>query len=205
VEAPLAYRPPAHSVITDPLDWWREARTAAVVAVFAALLGSVVGVIWHAAAPTVGILAAVNGSAAAMKPFVGDDVWLGFLGVIAGIVCVLVLVVVAPEASRGPGAQLGLAVGGLLGMLVAARIGHRIGHHHVVEALQAAFPRGNAAGIRSVASLLDFKVRATGVLLSWPVASVVLGAVTAWVHELRQPTATNRLPAPVNSTYSVSP
>jgi hypothetical protein len=187
-------------------DWSAEARTAAVVTVFAALLGSVVGVIWHAVAPTVGLLAAVNGSAAAMKPFIGDDVWLGFLGAIAGVVCVLVLTLTAPEASRGPGAQIGLAAGGFLGMLVAARVGHQIGHSDVNHSLQAIFRGGDPAGIRRVVTLLDFKVRATGMLLSWPIVSVVVSAATTWVRAFTAPAAPiNSQQVPFPSLYSGSP
>lgn len=186
-----SYPAPVHT----PVDWLDEARTALLVTAFAALLGSVVGLLWHAIGPQVDIVDATRGSVAAMKALIGDDVWLGILGLLAGVVCVAVLVVVAPDQSRGPGAMLGLAVGGLLGMLVAARVGHRVGHDHLTAVLQTGFPGITPKGVKLVLGYFDFSVRAKGVLLSWPLMSILLNALIVW---LRSP---NDAPAVRVSAY----
>lgn len=171
------------------LDWRVvEARITLLVAAYAALFGAVVGVVWHAIAPAIAVARAINGSEAASKSLIGDDAWLALLGIAAGVVCVLMLFLVSPHAAVGPGAQLGLAVGGFLGMLVAARVGHLVGHHAVVSAVAARFPHATPAGIGQVASIFDFRVRAKGVLFAWPIASVFLCALIEWIRALKEPT-----------------
>jgi hypothetical protein len=168
--------------------WFGEALVAIVVAVFATLLGSLVGVVWHALAPHVAIVPAAQGSADAMKALIGDDLWLALLGIVAGVVCVAALVAVSPRASARPGAMVGLAVGGLLGMLVAARVGHLIGHGDLTHALRTQVPGIGAADIKLVLSYFDFSARWKAALLSWPIASVLLNAVIAAMRVPNQPT-----------------
>jgi hypothetical protein len=176
--------------------WSVELRMFAVVTGFVTLLGSVVGVVWHALAPQIGIVAAAEGSASAMKALIGDDAWLGLLGALAGVLCVLVLTVVAPKQSHGPGAMLGLAVGGLLAMLVAARVGHLIGHRELTNVLQDGFPGITPKGVKLVLSYFDFSVRATAVLLAWPFASVLVNGLIVWVRTSNeaQPARTSAYP-----------
>jgi hypothetical protein len=168
-------------------SWRTEIRTAVLVTAFLALLGSAVGILWHALAPEIGIVAATNGSTAAMKPLIGDDAWLGGLGILAGILSVLVLVVVARDTSDGPGAMVGLAVGGFLGMLVAARVGHLIGHRELTDAVRNGFPGVTPKGIELVLGYFDFTVRAKGVLFSWPLAAVLLNGVIVFMRSLNEP------------------
>ncbi len=170
------------------MSWWAEARSALLVATFATLLGSVVGVLWHALAPQVEIVAAAQGSASAMKALIGDDLWLGLLGIIAGIVCVALMWVAAPHASRGPGAFIGLAVGGLLGALVAARVGHLAGHRDLTNVLRARAPGISSADIKLVLSYFDFSARWKSVLFTWPLASVLLNALIAGFRVANEPT-----------------
>jgi hypothetical protein len=181
------------------VDWWAEIWIAGAVTAFAALFGALVGVVWHAVAPRIHIVAAAQGSSAAMKPLIGDDLWLGVLGVAAGIICVALLILVAPHASKGPGAQLGLAVGGALGMLVAARVGHLIGHRDLTALIKSNYPTAGPSFVSLVLSYFDFKVRLTGVLLSWPFVSVLLSVFIVGLRTVNQPTML------VVPTYPVSP
>lgn len=175
-----------------------EAQSALVVTAFSTLLGGLVGVIWYAVAPRIGIVAVANGSGNTMKSLIGDDVWLGTIGALAGVFCVTVLRLTAPRAARGPGAMLGLGVGGLLGMLVAARVGHLIAHPHLYHALRAAFPNVPLQAITYYVHLFDFSVRAQAVLLAWPFVAVFVNAFVGGVQPVNQPT---RVPG---STYSGS-
>jgi hypothetical protein len=146
-----------YAVQADRIRWRQEARNTLLVTAYVALLGSIVGIVWHAVAPRVDIIPlATRGSQGAMKPLIGADVWLGGLGLAAALVCVVTLAIVDRDATEGPGAMLGLAVGGLLGMLVAA-----------VD-----------KQLRAYVLTWDLRVRAQGVLLSWPLAAVLLNGVT---------------------------
>lgn len=185
--------------VSTTLQWWAEARAVLLVAVFSALLGGAVGVIWHAMAPHLDIHGVLRGSDSANKALIGDDLWLGFLGIIAGVVCVVILSTVAPRLIDGPGGQLGLAVGGCLGMLVADRVGHQIGVPGLTTAIRAAYPGASAHGISYVVGVYDFKVRATAMLLSWPITAVLLGSMVAWWRAINPPTTA------IVATYPGSP
>lgn len=161
-----------------------EVGLGLVVATYSALLGSVVGLIWEAGAPRIHLAAAINGSESAAKPLIGDDVRLGILGIIAGIVIAVVLLIVGSNRERGPGEVLGLAAGGVLGALVAARVGDLARHHAMVKAVEAAVPGATSAQTTRVLGYFGFHVRATGVLMLWPIASVVVYLVAAFGWQL---------------------
>jgi hypothetical protein len=156
-------------------SWIRaELGLGAIIAVFSTLLGAVVGLIWQAGAPHVQLAAAINGSESAAKPLIGDDVRLGVLGIIAGVVVAVVVLVLGRHRERGPGEVLGLAAGGVLGALVAARVGDLARHHETVRAIAAAVPGVTSAQTTKVLGYFGFHVRATGVLMLWPIAAVAV-------------------------------
>lgn len=173
-------------VSRDPVVWPREITTGIVVAVFAALLGALVGVVWHAVAPHLDVVAAINNPQTKTKSLIGQDLWLGLLGILAGIVCVALLRLVANQQADGPGAQIGLAVGGLLGMIVADRVGHLIGHHafdaSVASAVRSIIPNATDKGVQYVTGLFELKVRAKAVLFSWPIVAVALNVLVMGVR-----------------------
>jgi hypothetical protein len=175
-----------YGVAADPVDWRHEGLIAGLVAVFSTLLGGAVGPIWHALAPKLDLVAANNGSAAATKALLGDDVWFGFIGIAAGVLCVAVIASISPRLVRGPGAMAGLAVGGVLGSLVAAHIGHHVGHDDMLSALNRTFPGAKASGIRNFIGFYDFKVRASAVVLGWPLAAVVSAGLVTLAHQFRE-------------------
>jgi hypothetical protein len=170
------------------INWRAEIVTAVVVVLFVAVIGSAVGLIWHAVAPHVDIHAAINNPEEKTKALVGDDLWLGLLGLIAGVVCVVAVFVVMPDMVDGPGAMIGLVVGGLLAMFVADRVGYLVGVSSVRSTLVAAFPGASSKGIDNVVGLLDFKVRATAMMVSWPAASLVVSLMFTWTRAVKQPT-----------------
>jgi hypothetical protein len=161
------------------VDWRHESVVGALVVVFSTLLGGAVGPVWHALAPRLNVVGAFNGSSAATKLLVGDDLWLGLVGILAGVVCVLALVTAFPDAARGPGAVIGLAVGGVLGSIVAAHIGHQIGHRQITSGFHRSYPGASPSLRQAFLGLYDFRVRAHAVLVGWPLAAVAcVGLVT---------------------------
>lgn len=188
-ETPAWYPPQAYRVV-ERIRWRKELGTAVLVTAFVTLFGSVVGVIWHWVAPRVDIIPlATRGSEEALKPLIGADVWLGALGTIAAVLCVAVLAIVSRDAMDGPGASVGLAVGGILAMLVAARVGHLMGQHDLFNTLRSAYPHPTAAIDRQLKAYVQpygLGVRAQGVLLSWPLVAVLLNGVIVGVRTANQ-------------------
>ena len=114
--------PTAISTLTAGINWPGEAVILVLAAAYSTLVGGVMGLIWPRVAPHIDVINAYyEGSVAANKALIGDDVWFGFLGILAAIVCVSTLLLTARDLGRGPGAVLGVAIGGVLGSLVAAR------------------------------------------------------------------------------------
>src|SRR6201999_1632168 len=64
----------------DPIRWGTEIVVAGFVTAYSAVLGGLVGVIWPHVAPRVRLVPAINGSEAASKALLGDDMWLALLG-----------------------------------------------------------------------------------------------------------------------------
>jgi hypothetical protein len=170
---------PTWGVAAPEVFWRRESVMFGLVTVFSTLLGGAVGPVWQAVAPRLNLVSANDGSAAATKLLIGDDLWFGLVAILAGAVCVALLMLAAPRTGQGPGAVVGLAVGGLLGAIVAAHIGHQIGNRQMTRDLAATFPHARASGIRAFLSYYDFRVRARAVLIGWPVAALAcLGLVS---------------------------
>lgn len=169
------------------IDWRHEVGIAILAAAFSTLLGGAVGPLWHHFAPALNLVSANDGSAAATKALIGDDLWLGLFGILAGVVCTAFVVATSPRAARGPGAALGLALGGVLGSYVAAHLGHRIGHDDMLAALRRTFPQARMSGINAFLGYYDFKVRAVGVLYAWPIAALACTGLTTLAHAIRFP------------------
>jgi hypothetical protein len=173
-----------HVVVTEPrtapdeaeraLNWRSEAIVAVMVAAYSALLGSAVGLVWPRLSPQIHLAAAINGSEAASKALLGADLWLGLLGLIAGVVSVALLAVVGRDAGRGPGGMVGLAVGGVLGSLVAAQVGHIVQEPHIVSTLHSSFPGITSHSVKTIIGYFGFRLRLKAVLVAWPVAALIV-------------------------------
>ncbi|HET6817089.1 MAG TPA: hypothetical protein VFH66_07690 [Mycobacteriales bacterium] len=169
-----AYQPPAVAQ-AEVVRWPHDALVALLTATMVTLTGAVVGLIWSATAPKLSLRAVVAGSEATFKSQIGADGRFLFLGLIAGVICAGVVVALG---ERGPGAVLGLAVGGVLAALVANRVG-------VVAQQDATLSALRSLGIPHSAHVLDlvgFRVRAQGVLLAWPIAALVVHGLVTWFH-----------------------
>lgn len=177
--APLAAAKPG-------VDWRAETKILLVAAAFSTLLGGVVGLIWPRLAPHIDVVHAYyQGSVTATKALLGDDVWFGFLGVLAAVVCVAILRLTAGELARGPGAVLGLAVGGVLGSLVAAHIGTAVQQPNIVAAVHAQVMTAKPTDIARILGYFNFRLRANEMLLAWPVTAVVLVGLNVIARYLR--------------------
>lgn len=170
---------PAPDAAEAAVSWLSEAVVAVLIAAYSVVLGGVVGLIWPRVAPHVRLGMAINGSEAATKVLLGDDMWLALLGIIAGVCSVAILAVVARDAAGGPGGVLGLAIGGLLGSLVAAQVGHLVQHPHLASTLRHSFPGITPHSVAAILGFFDFKVRAKAVLVAWPLAAVIVQAGAA--------------------------
>jgi hypothetical protein len=168
--------PALRPVPAGPPLWTRaDTAAAALTSLLAALLGGPVGLIWSASTPKLDVRAVANGgSEEAFGRTFGADAHFLLLAVLAGLVCGAVGVALGRR--RGPALAVGLAVGGVLGALVAARVGYLAQHGSSLHEIRS-------LGLTAAAhQLIDFKVRATGVLVVWPLVSLVTLGIGALFH-----------------------
>lgn len=187
---------PAPPLAETWVDWRSETVVAVLVAAYSAVLGAVAGLLWSRFSPKIylpksapRLTDAVNGSEAASKVLLGDDMWLALFALLAGVVAVAILLLVAREHGDGPGGMIGLAVGGILGTLVAAHLGHRIQQPHLVASLKHAFPGITPSGVKTLLGYFGFTLRIKSLLLVWPIVAIVLNAAVIGLRYLRERTA----------------
>lgn len=169
-----AYQPPAHEP-AEVLRWPHDGVVALLTTVLMTIAGAVMGLVWSATAPKLSLPAVVAGSEATFKSQIAADGRFLLLGIVAGVLCAGVLIALG---ERGPGAVIGLAVGGVLAALVANRIGVIAQHDATFSALRSL---GISHSAR-VLDLVDFRVRAQGVLLAWPLAALVVHGLATMLH-----------------------
>jgi hypothetical protein len=169
----------------DAVHWGREAVVAGFVTAYSVVLGGIAGLVWPHLAPHIRLVDAINGSEAASKALLGDDMWLALLGIIAGVLAVAILALVARDAGHGPGGVVGLAVGGVLGSLAAAHVGHLVQQPHIVAALRSSFPGVTHSTITQLLGYFGFRVRARSVLVAWPIAAVAMQLLVLALRHLR--------------------
>jgi hypothetical protein len=174
-QAPVAAAWPAPPIaVPDPVRWVHEAVVAGFVVAYSTVIGAVVGLVWPHFAPRIRLAAAIDGSEAASKALLSDDMRLGLLGLIASVVAVAILALVARDFGSGPGAVVGLAVGGVLGSLAAAQLGHLVQNPHLATTLRATYPGITNTSVKQLLGYFGFRLRTKSVVLAWPVAAVIL-------------------------------
>jgi hypothetical protein len=167
-------------------SWRGEGLILVLAAAYSTLLGAVMGLVWPRVAPHIDVVSAYyRGSVAATKALLGDDVWFGFLGILAGIISAGLVRLIARDLGRGPGAVLGVAIGGVLGSLVAAHLGTTVQQPHIVASVHDQVKGVRPADITRILSYFSFKVRADEMLLAWPVTAVVLIGLNVIARYLR--------------------
>lgn len=174
--------PPNRGVDVLPaIDPSREIVIACFTTCFVAVLGAGAGLLWHAVAPKMSVAALVAESGATFHPQIGADAWFLLIGALGGVVATaLTLLVTRPE---GVGLAVGLGLGGTLAAVIADRVGFLSDHQSVVSALHAL---GAHHLDPMFVSEVDFRVRAVGVLMAWPIASLALLMIATAVSMRRR-------------------
>lgn len=165
---------PAPPVETTPpaLDWRRDSICALLVAVYVALSGSVLGLVWSATTPPLPIKQAVQGSEEPFRTQIAADGRFLLLGVVAGVLSALVVLALRQD---GPGATVGLAVGGVIAAVLANQVAILAQHDGTIAALHALHLRTGHGALDTV----GMQVRAKAVLMAWPIAAVVVHGLAA--------------------------
>jgi len=161
---------PAQPIRSDPVNWQSEAVIAVVGTLFLAIAGAVAGLWWDAAAPKLSYRALAASADATFHPQLGADAWFLLVTVVVGFVSAVVFCLAVRRP--GPGTAIALGAGGLLASFVADRVGFVAERHAAVTGLHAfGFPTTG-----DVVAQVDFRVRALGVVVGWPlVALAVMG------------------------------
>jgi hypothetical protein len=142
-----------------------DLSTAALMVVLLALVAPVIGLLWAHVSPQLSVARVVSGSDATFKAQIGDDAWFLLLAALAGVATGWVA---HTAGGRGPGVVLGLTLGGGAAAAVAARVGYLAQRGHVLAAMKA-------HGVNPIYySDLEFKLRALGVAIAWPIAAVAV-------------------------------
>jgi hypothetical protein len=160
----------------------RQFGIGAITTVVIALIGVPVGLLWSVIAPHgKDIVLGHQGylANAESEAWVAGDGWFALITAVAGVVCAVVAYILARRLGEIP-LLVGLAVGGILAAVVAAKVGHQIGlstFHHLVATSK------DGTTTKEVP-----KVRATGVLVAWPLLAVVVyGLLEAFDVANREP------------------
>jgi hypothetical protein len=151
-----------------PLQWPHDGYVALLTGVLVVLLGPPVGLLWSNLAPKLALAKVVAGAEGPFKSMVGADAWFLLVSALAGVLCAVVAVAARGD---GPGVVVGLAVGGLAAAFIADRVGYLAARGHTLKVI-------HDLGLTPGQFQIDvfFKVRALGVLVAWPLASVVVHA-----------------------------
>lgn len=174
----VTHRPPPGP---PPIRWAAEARDFVGTGVVLFLLAPVVGLIWAAVAPKLSLLAVAEGSEEAFRVEIGADFRFLLLGVVAGVLCALV---VGWLHKDGPGIVLGLAAGGLGAAFVAARVGYLADRGDTLGTLHqlgVSLRQLQHAGLDPF-----FRLRALGVVAAWPLAAVAVHMLVVTLRQRRR-------------------
>jgi len=150
--------------------WRALLRVAVRFGLAAVVLGAVVGFLWSLLAPVPTFVATAQGLLYTDNlpgEYVAADGWFAVLGAAAGVLVAVVVLVRRGVSGVGIGTVVAVAALGVLGSLVAWRAGHSFS-----PADPGADGDGRAAIGATVHGALDLS--AHGVLLVWPVASLVV-------------------------------
>jgi hypothetical protein len=144
-----------------------------VTAVVVVLLGAPAGLLWAHVAPHAALVLTPDGAGLVDpedRSFLTADVVFAGITLVLGLVCGLVAYAV--HRAHGPAVVVGLLVGGLAAAWVAARTGAMVGRDSFTAALLAVAHGAPAGAVRRG----PLELRATSVLVAWPVAALAVVA-----------------------------
>jgi Protein of unknown function (DUF2567) len=170
-----------------PRLWWAtraDLRSGLLVVGVLAVLGLLLGVLWYALAPRLGLRVDQSGNLVALGPsdeseaLVGADALFFFMTAAGGLVAGGAAWMW--RSARGPVAVVALAAGCLLGAFLTSWVGHLLGHGP------------SAAELREVGRVVHvpLRLRAKSALAFEPlfaVAAYVVGALFAGEDDLGRP------------------
>jgi hypothetical protein len=166
------------------MPWRREAVVAVWILAFSAALGAVAGLVWSALAEHIPIHALLTDSETADKALIGQDLTFAYVTATAGVLVVgLALALTARHQWRervvGPGASIGLALGGVAGAWIADLVGKAQRDPAFSTALHRLGPHLPQLYVDLELAAHQFQLRALGLLLVWPLLAVAVHAVAA--------------------------
>ncbi|WP_344957994.1 hypothetical protein [Actinomadura miaoliensis] len=140
-----------------------------------AVLGVPAGLLWAWLAPDVSFVV-IRGQALPLDPEgqgpIAVDGTFALVAVVAGLVCGLLAYLAGGRGNDVP-LLLGLTAGGLAASLLAWRVGHQVGLAEYERAVRAAQDGRTVTGVADL--------RATGVLVFWPLLAVAAYGVAELV------------------------
>ncbi|ONH30473.1 hypothetical protein [Pseudofrankia asymbiotica] len=166
------------SVLAGLAGWFvrlyrRPGVRAGIVCLLAlAAAGPLLGLLWAAAAPHLDVAASISGSENAFTTQADIDATFGFICLGAGIAAGVLARLRAADA--GWPVPVGLTAGGFAGSLLAGWIGHLVRSPGVLDQLPP-----NAGSY--VISLVDMRVRSTGLYLVLPLTALLVLALSLWL------------------------
>jgi len=150
-------------------------RTCAVITLLVAVLGVPAGLLWAWLAPDVAYVV-IRGRALPLDPEgqgpIAADGTFAIIAVVAGLVCGALAYLAGGRGNDIP-LLLGLTAGGLAASLLAWRVGHQVGLAEYERAVRTARDGRTVTGVADL--------RATGVLVFWPLLAVAAYAVAELV------------------------
>jgi len=171
VPAPPPFSEPPAAPQDPPLRG--EVVAGVLTAVAVLLCGPVAGLLWAALAPRVDLVvdgAEVYPRDSEPSAFIADDgLFLGVV-VLAGVLTGLLAWRLARR--YGLGVVLGLAIGGLAAAMLARLVGEAVATS-VSDLVGQPAPRGALEAGGEIPSELAFRLRASEVLVGWPVGALV--------------------------------
>jgi hypothetical protein len=151
------------------VEWRRDAIEVVFTTVAVALTGPVLGLIWSHLAPTISIAGVAAGSEVPYRAQIGADAWFLLLAAIAGAACAVVALI---ARRHGPATLLGLAFGGISAAFIADRVGYLASRGDALSALHRVGVKLSVLQQFGIDPFL--RVRAMGVIVAWPLASVLV-------------------------------
>jgi hypothetical protein len=175
----------------DPISARLEVLQFGFVAAFNAVAGGLAGVIWAALGTRATLLGSgrkLEYNPQSVKYLLSNDLRFALVALVAGIVLAVLLLAAGRDDWLGPGAVVGLAVGGVLGALVAAHVGHAIaGPRLIARAQRLAGGNVPTANIKAFVAPIQFKVNWWLGYAAWPFAAVAVFLTTISLRERSDP------------------
>jgi hypothetical protein len=161
------------------LRWPHDGLVFAVTTLFVTLSGAVAGLVWAAVAPKLSLAAVLAGREGPFRAQIGADVWFVLVAALAGVLTAAVALLLRAD---GPSATAGLGAGGVAAAFVADRVGWLSQQADLLETLRALHLDPTDVNM----ALVDFRLRALGVVVAWPLAAIIVHTCAVAIRTRRR-------------------